>query len=923
MNRSNTESIHSARTTFFLSAVRLTQGVLLVWLVSATASLAQVVSAPRELVACGKSATSIQLDWTDASTNEDGFCVERRVGSWRPFQRIAVVNRGVVRYEDGGLTQGTSYTYRVRAFYGRRFSAYSNLASSTALAGTLSVTPASITFQGVAGGVFPSSQSLVVTVPGGGTWTAFDISPWFDAGPTSGNNGASTTLTPHTEGLAAGTYTQPITFSSQGLPDLVLTVTLILTNAAPQSLPAPPSPPTPPMTAYDFSEGSGTATVDSSGAGHSGRLMNDAAWTTGKFGNGLSFDGVNDYVEVSNPDSLNFGTADFTIEAWIQRNGGHGLHGREILSKTSPTSWVSGSKEFYINGENRLAFGSYDTGEIASSATITDANWHHVAVTFQASTKQVKLYIDGVQDGAGTLNLLADGTGRVVRVGAVATSATQYFMGKLDEIRVYQRVLSRSEIHADMVREINPLSPPPPPSPPAAPGSLAANAASTSQINLSWADNSNNETGFEIDRATSATGPWTQIATTAAGVTGFADSGLNAATTYYYRARATNTAGDSANSGTANATTQQTSPTAPSGLAASAVSTSQINLSWADNSNNETGFEVDRATAASGPWTQIATTAADATSFSDSGLNVATTYYYRVRATNAAGDSNNSNTANATTQAGAAALIISPPNIIFSGEVGGPFPPPQQMTITVPGGGTWSTFDTSPWFDAMPTSGSSGGFTTLTPHTENRPAGTYTYPITVSSPGFSSVTLTITLILTNPPPPSAPSNLAASAVSASQVQLTWTDNSNNETGFQIERALSIGGPWTQIVTTAAGTTSYGDSGLLASTLYYYRIRATNAAGDSPYSNQAVASTLAGSTNPAAPNNLTAVAVSLSQIDLYWSDNANNETGFAIERATSSSGPWTQVGTMGVNATSYTDLTVGPSTTYHYRVSAFN
>src|SRR5262249_10058857 len=93
-------------------------------------------------------------------------------------------------------------------------------------------------------------------------------------------------------------------------------------------------------------------------------------------------------------------------------------------------------------------------------------------------------------------------------------------------------------------------------------------------------------------------------------------------------------------------------PTAPSGLSATAASTSQINLSWTDNSSNETGFKIERATDSgfTQNLTLVTTTAAGVTSYSNTGLTSNTTYYYRVRATNASGDSSNSNTANATTQ---------------------------------------------------------------------------------------------------------------------------------------------------------------------------------------------------------------------------------------------------------------------------------
>ena len=92
-------------------------------------------------------------------------------------------------------------------------------------------------------------------------------------------------------------------------------------------------------------------------------------------------------------------------------------------------------------------------------------------------------------------------------------------------------------------------------------------------------------------------------------------------------------------------------PTAPANLSATASSSSQISLTWADSSSNETGFKLERKTGATGTWSQIATPAANATSFSNLDLTASTEYFYRVRASNAAGNSPFSSEANATTQA--------------------------------------------------------------------------------------------------------------------------------------------------------------------------------------------------------------------------------------------------------------------------------
>ena len=180
------------------------------------------------------------------------------------------------------------------------------------------------------------------------------------------------------------------------------------------------------------------------------------------------------------------------------------------------------------------------------------------------------------------------------------------------------------------------------PVPPAAPSNLVATTASSSQINLTWTDNSNNENGFKVEQSTDGTN-FTQIAMLASNAVSHSAIGLTPSTTYTFRVVSFNDAGNSQFSNTASATTSAAPPAvpaAPSGLTATGVSRTQINLSWVDNSNNESGFRIERCKNANCTnYVQVAQVGANVTTFADTGLTKNTTYRYRVRAFNAGGNS--------------------------------------------------------------------------------------------------------------------------------------------------------------------------------------------------------------------------------------------------------------------------------------------
>lgn len=206
-------------------------------------------------------------------------------------------------------------------------------------------------------------------------------------------------------------------------------------------------------------------------------------------------------------------------------------------------------------------------------------------------------------------------------------------------------------------------------SPPTAPANLGATATSPTQIDLSWTASSDNVgvKDYQVERCTGSGCTNFAFAGTATGTT-FSDAGRTASTTYRYQVRATDAAGNlSVYSNVASATTQALGdtedPTAPGLLVTSPTLAGQIDLSWGAAGDNVgvTEYLVERCTGlACAGFVQIATTSG--TTFSDAGLAAATSYSYRVRARDAAGNRGPySNVGTAVTLAELAAPDTDPP----------------------------------------------------------------------------------------------------------------------------------------------------------------------------------------------------------------------------------------------------------------------
>ena len=371
---------------------------------------------------------------------------------------------------------------------------------------------------------------------------------------------------------------------------------------------------------------------------------------------------------------------------------------------------------------------------------------------------------------------------------------------------------------------------------PAAPSNLAANAFSTSQINLNWTDNSSNEDGFKIERSTDNQN-FAEIATVGPNINAYSNTGLPQATTFYYRVSAFKGGEDSGYSNVATAATTQDPPAAPSNLSATAASSGQINLSWVDHSTTEENFEVERCQGAgctSFGW--IAETGANATGYSNTGLQASTTYRYRVRAANGSGDSGYTNIAEATTPAASNGRPAPPSNL------SGAAVSTAQINMTwgdnsnnETGFKVYRSADGGATFSRVATLGANVTAYSDVGRTANT---TYRYyVVSYNASGNSGPSNTI-IVTTFPPPtspPAPPTGLVATALSSTQVHLTWGDNSNNEKGFRVYRSLN-GSSFAEIAKPGPNSTGYTDAGRAANTTYWYRVRSYNDAGSSAYSN---------------------------------------------------------------------------------------
>jgi fibronectin type 3 domain-containing protein len=441
---------------------------------------------------------------------------------------------------------------------------------------------------------------------------------------------------------------------------------------------------------------------------------------------------------------------------------------------------------------------------------------------------------------------------------------------------------------------------------PGVPTGLSATANSDTAIAVTWTAVSG-ATHYDVERSLDNGASWNAAGTTA--TASFTDTGLTPSTTYTYHVRAGNGTGSSAYSSPASATTQPSVPPAPTGLTATVVSATQINLAWADGTG-ETGYRVERSTDGV-TWTAVGTTGANVTTFSNTGLTAATTYRYRVFATNSAGSSAPSATVTATTvpnaPGGVKASVISTTQINVSwndvsGETGYRI---ERST----GGGVWVQVGTA---GANVKTFSDTGLSSGT---------TYSYRVFATNVGGSSPPSNTVTAKTRL---DAPGGFTATAVSSTQINLAWSDV-NGETGYRIDRSTNGGSTWTTIANVGANVTTFSNTGLSTSTAYAYRLFATDSSTTSAASATVSATTLADTINPTTPGTLTATG-GTKKIALSWGASSDSGgsglAGYQVWQSPSgAAGTFTLLTT--VTGTSFTNSGLASGQKFWYYVVAID
>ncbi len=460
--------------------------------------------------------------------------------------------------------------------------------------------------------------------------------------------------------------------------------------------------------------------------------------------------------------------------------------------------------------------------------------------------------------------------------------------------------------------------------PPTAPQNLIANAGNGNVV-LTWSipanDGGATVTGYKVYRGTVPGGQGGTPIATLGNVLTYTNIGLNNGQTYYYVVSAVNSDGEGARSNEASAT-PVTVPTAPQNLIANAGNGNVV-LTWSVPANNGgttvTGYKVYRGTTPGGQGATPIATLGGVLTYTNTGLTNGVTYFYKVSAVNSVGEGARSNEASATP-----VTVPTAPSLISA------TPGNAQVILvwTAPSSNGGSTITNYTVYRGV-TSGGEAIITTvgnvlMFTDTGLTDGQIYYYRVSaVNGAGEGARSNQLNAIPVGPP--TAIQNLQAHPGDA-HINLTWQAPVSNGgsaiTNYEVWRGTFSGSE--TFLADAHLDLWFNSTGLTNGQTYYYIIKAENAQGSGPSSNEVSAKPSQVQTAPAAPQSLTSTAGN-GQIVLTWSVPANNGgatvTNYRVYRGATPGGE-TLLLTLG-SVLTYTDRGLTNCQTYYYRVSAVN
>jgi hypothetical protein len=252
--------------------------------------------------------------------------------------------------------------------------------------------------------------------------------------PGSGTAPRTLSVSASVSGLAAGTYTAAVTVTGSAGAPKTIPVTLTVGPASTPGL----------VGAWGFEEPSGTTAADRSGQGNAGTIDGATRIATGKYGSALSFDGVNDRVNVASSASLNLRTA-VTMEAWVYPANVGAF--RTVMMREQAAGLTYAIYGSTSTGRPSVNVSTSSEQDLRGTANLAVNTWTHVAATWDGAN--LRLYINGVQKATRALTGTMPSSTAPLRFGGNGVWG-EWFAGRLDEIRVYDRALTAAQVTADM-----------------------------------------------------------------------------------------------------------------------------------------------------------------------------------------------------------------------------------------------------------------------------------------------------------------------------------------------------------------------------------------------------------------------------------------------------------------------------------------